>query len=314
MYGPTELIKIGADPASFKKFGIDEYHGPCPMCGGRDRFVVFTARDFPHWNFFCRQCHPDNGWLDEINPNLKENMTPEEINTIKIKELERRVQEIEHRQEKQEKALEELRREQSWLKYHDNMNYERRRIWSNRGIPDDWQTFWLLGYCENFSVRTGYNEYFSTPTLSIPIRGYEREINNVKHRLLKVPPSGGKYRQEKTGVPAAPFISLPGVTGGSLFIAEGEIKAMVTCITIDEESFQVAGLPSSTPSQELLEVFKDHEPIYLCLDPDIEPDKTADLLGRDRTKIIRLPMKIDDAILAGALDKNGLKRIMRMAR
>ena len=73
-YGPSELISIGLDPADFRKFGANEWHGPCPICkGGEDRFAIFTDRPFPHWNWWCRVCHPESGWIDEISPRLKEN-------------------------------------------------------------------------------------------------------------------------------------------------------------------------------------------------------------------------------------------------
>lgn len=42
--------------------------GPCPRCGGKDRFVVYENR------FLCRNCHPDYGdaidfarWIDDID-------------------------------------------------------------------------------------------------------------------------------------------------------------------------------------------------------------------------------------------------------
>ena len=40
----------------FKQASVREFHGPCPRCGGNDRFVVIPDDD----HFFCRRCsHPD---------------------------------------------------------------------------------------------------------------------------------------------------------------------------------------------------------------------------------------------------------------
>lgn len=41
-----------------------EYAGPCPMCGGNDRFHYQAGRNL----WFCRQCTggPENGWKDSI--------------------------------------------------------------------------------------------------------------------------------------------------------------------------------------------------------------------------------------------------------
>jgi hypothetical protein len=36
-----------------------EYHGPCPLCGGRDRFFVQPNHDGGFW--FCRRCRPKGG-------------------------------------------------------------------------------------------------------------------------------------------------------------------------------------------------------------------------------------------------------------
>lgn len=40
-----------------RKTAAGEYEGPCPRCGGSDRFVV---NDRERW-WFCRQCHPKRG-------------------------------------------------------------------------------------------------------------------------------------------------------------------------------------------------------------------------------------------------------------
>ena len=39
-------------PDGFKKTGSDEWHGPCPSCGGDDRCVVTPSRNL----YWCRQC------------------------------------------------------------------------------------------------------------------------------------------------------------------------------------------------------------------------------------------------------------------
>lgn len=39
---------------SFIKQGTNEYAGPCPLCGGKDRFILFT--DQTKARFMCRQC------------------------------------------------------------------------------------------------------------------------------------------------------------------------------------------------------------------------------------------------------------------
>src|SRR5438105_3277926 len=50
------LALIGADTPLQYIAGTrgGEYHGPCPLCGGRDRFIVQPHADKPAW--WCRRC------------------------------------------------------------------------------------------------------------------------------------------------------------------------------------------------------------------------------------------------------------------
>lgn len=50
----TNLIHLAARYTSLNGKGKEQY-GPCPLCGGEDRFHVQPA-----W-FFCRRCHPQRG-------------------------------------------------------------------------------------------------------------------------------------------------------------------------------------------------------------------------------------------------------------
>lgn len=47
------LDLLGGD---FKQKTHDEYAGPCPFCGGTDRFIVWTQPDQGNPRFWCRQC------------------------------------------------------------------------------------------------------------------------------------------------------------------------------------------------------------------------------------------------------------------
>lgn len=323
-----------ADPVGYmeRKFHItlkrkigDEYVGPCPLsCGGHgtDRFHVWSDKG----NYWCRQCG-DQGFVDEFDKDWRP--TPEEI-AKQAEERARHAEESLRREiQRAERAIEELREAQSWLKYHESLLRHGRGVWNNRGVPDFWQDFWFLGYCEDFSLKRNENgqwvEWWHTPTLSIPIRDRDWQVTNIKHRLVNVPDIGGKYRYEKYGIPAQPFICSPDHKSGPLFLAEGEIKAMVVFTEItsnpnEETRIQVAGLPSVKPDPASLELFKDHEPIYLCLDPDAYDgeeapiDTITETLGRERVRQLWLPSKIDDAIVAGDLDKDGLRRLIRTAR
>lgn len=51
----ADVLALAAAVTSLRRVGRDEYAGPCPRCGGADRFHATAA-----W-FFCRQCHPGRG-------------------------------------------------------------------------------------------------------------------------------------------------------------------------------------------------------------------------------------------------------------
>ena len=63
----VNLVDLVNGDTSIKKVAAQEYAGPCPKCGGKDRLHVTSS-----W-FFCRQCHPKRGdaieyvqWRDGI--------------------------------------------------------------------------------------------------------------------------------------------------------------------------------------------------------------------------------------------------------
>lgn len=316
---PAEFATIGLHGNYFKA-APNEWHGPCPQCGGRDRFVIFTDRDYPSWNWFCRKCHPDHAWIDELNPNIREewkSLPPEEIERRHAAQVERARREIEEAKAMIERAERRLNEAEIWRRYHQQLDERARQMWQRRGLPSEWVNYWELGWTYSGQVYQGYE------TLSIPVWGYDRKLNNLKHRLLGTDVPGGKYRQEIRGIPAAPFICDPETKTGPLLLVEGEIKSMVAFVTWDAAGLQVIGIPGKNPSNEMLTTLEGFDPVYLLLDPDAYEaeynrpavvDGIADDLGRERVKMLRLSMKIDDAILAGALTKRGMVNLLRMAR
>ena len=54
------LSLVGRDTRLKKQAGTrgGEYAGPCPFCGGRDRFRVQPEKGL----WWCRNCSPDSHW------------------------------------------------------------------------------------------------------------------------------------------------------------------------------------------------------------------------------------------------------------
>ena len=309
---PSEFSTIGLDASNFKKAGVDEWHGPCVFCGGRDRFIIYTDRDYPSWNWFCRQCHPESAWIDEINPMLKEPLSPEKAEQIARRTEARLEKAIQDAQD----ALTELKRARSWERYHEQLTDDARQRWESWGIPEFWQEFYKLGFDPDRTIWTGTGEWH-TPTMTIPVfEAKTWECLNVRHRLLKPPQPGDKYRPERSGLPASLFVAYPDEpVYGKTLLVEGEKKAMVSFITADDPFMQAVGIPGKNPSDELLTQLDDCDPVYICMDPDArcEAVKLARKLGADRTRLIELPDKIDDLIITHQLDKPWMAGVMRQA-
>ena len=53
----ADMLALAGRYTELKKIARAEYAGPCPKCGGEDRFHVHTGKGW----WFCRQCHEKRG-------------------------------------------------------------------------------------------------------------------------------------------------------------------------------------------------------------------------------------------------------------
>ena len=138
------------DPAGFveSRFGLHmkrktrtEWAGPCPWCGGNDRFVVWERG-----NFMCRSgpghCGR-SGWLDELDGAQKP--TREQLLEWRVAELERKQAEHERRLS----ALEQMHESSDHLTYHQNLNSNMQAVdyWLGEGMTAATIADYMLGYC-----------------------------------------------------------------------------------------------------------------------------------------------------------------------
>uniref|UniRef100_A0A6H1Z9J3 Putative primase n=1 Tax=viral metagenome TaxID=1070528 RepID=A0A6H1Z9J3_9ZZZZ len=221
-------------------------------------------------------------------------------------------------------ALAELRSARKWEQYHENLTETARQAYRTRGIPDWYQDWCQFGYCDDFRVWFNDQEYH-TPTLTLPIFESGWNCVNIRHRLLNPPndSAGNKYRPEKSGLGVHPFLADPDKKPNHehTLVVEGEIKAAVSFVTLDSDKWQVVGLPGKTPKKELCEQLVGGH-VVVCLDPDAQKKDTG---GKDayerlsekmgcRLRAFFLPEKIDDLIVAGAIDKGDLRQLINQAR
>lgn len=335
MYSTDEIIskadlpRIAENAGAVLRYANHEWRGACPLHRGSNEtgFVIYEDGGKQRWTCFSGDC--GSGDVIDFVMKLKgcdflaacewlggeKNPDPREVERLTAERLRREREALERQVERAQNTIQELRRAETWVAYHENLleNEHPRELWRERGIPDDMQTWWQLGYARNFTVKSKAG-LWTTDTLSIPIFSKGWELTNVRHRLLNPPTPTDKYRPDRPGLVAAPFIGDPeiGFDTERILWVEGEIKAMVTMITLDIPGFQVAGIPGKSNLRMITDSFNGQD-IWICLDPDAG-EQAVEAARAVGGRIIKIPVKIDDAILAGYLDKTGLRRLIQAAR
>jgi hypothetical protein len=290
----------------------------CPFHRDSDpSFVVYPE------GYFCFGCGEHGDIFDfwaywykkPLADILKEQqVSPQDEITRKQEYLEREAKYLRERLDKLETALEELRNGHLWETYHERDRDQALKLWGLRGIPEWFYDYAYLGYDPD---HTFWN--YSSPTLTFPVyKPASREVVNIRHRLLSPTDDSGKYRPERSGLPASVYYASPELPqAGKLILTEGEIKAMVTYVTAQEPDLQVAGSPSKNLSAEMFQQLQGFDPIYYIPDPDVagkEVSKVAKAFSGHDFYVIRLPEKIDDMIVWSGLDKTWLTNTMKDAR
>jgi DNA primase len=61
----SDVLALAQEEVQLYKVAVNEYAGPCPGCGGTDRFRVRYSRDTGTWSFMCRSCWDAGQYLPE---------------------------------------------------------------------------------------------------------------------------------------------------------------------------------------------------------------------------------------------------------
>jgi len=269
----------------------------CPFCSmvDDDGFLIFAAG-----NYFCRKCGA-KGFIDENDPKPP---STEEIREMRLRRLERKVEE----QEKRLALLEEMHNCEDHLRYHENLNDHTRQLWYESGIYDEAIDKFQLGYTSQCPT------WRSSPSLTIPVYSYENQLVNIRHRLLK--PNGGKYRPHRKGLGSQLFhASLLRESHERLLVLEGEKKV----ICLDQAGFPAVGIMGKSVWKRAWFEWFDVGRIYIALDPDA--DESAERLaqifadnGFDDVYIADFPAKPDDLLVKYGAGERHIERILELAR
>ena len=303
----------------------------CPIHGGDNpqAFEVFDGgrRWTCHTRAECNRFGHDgiallralNNW-SFVEVKERYNMTfmdPMEAARRATENAKRVEQELQDKIVQAQKAIDELRQARRWIEDHESMTQDAVTMWEMRGIPPSWQGFWMLGYRPNFSYSHAGQSYTS-PTLTIPLfEARQDEPVNIKHRLLNPIAPQDKYRQERSGIEARPFLGdrdLPLADAERVIVVEGEIKAAVTFLTLDHILWQVVGIPGKQSWSKLIPELQGRTDTVIMLDPDAKTDAVKMARSIGGAKVVDLPGKIDDMILESELDGKWIEAVFHNAR
>lgn len=303
--------------------GSGEWSAACPHCGGTehvsgrsDRFRLFAAGGGHNARVWCRRC----GFFEWADQDER----PDPVKIAQARKLQATYAQAEA--ERIAAKVQALQEAAYWRGWHDAMSQQQRALWHEQGIIDFMIDYYSLGFCPDHRYQHEGRQYHS-PTMTIPHYREGWELANVQHRLLLPADGAGKYRQ-MAGLPAAMFRTEPDeALSGAVLVVEGAKKAIVTYTHLGPRplgfNMQIVGVPSKTPGGEMLGQLVDCEPVYLALDPDAYTavkgtgrpaiNRLAELLGRERVRVVKLPCKPDDLLTRYKGTAEDLRHFLRQA-
>jgi len=302
---PIEFVPLQSRVNFVARRGKSEWSSSCPECGGDmhadgktfpDRFRMWPVSKGGFPLGWCRNC----GYI--WTPKEERKPTREEIETWRKAQIEAE----EQRKREAERAIELLQSENLWTRFAQNMDEQTREIVKGWGIPESWQDYLKIGYVPNYRVYKGDEHTYQSPAVTMPVWWAQDKIQNIKIRVLKPQDDCDRYRNwYRTG---EQYLYMPlhdaVFDGGGVILVEGEKKAAVTEI-YNPTDYRVIGYQSKRPDPDLFSLLENCEPIYIMPDPDaFIPEKNGRAvdylvqnIGRERSRVVRLPVKVDDGIV-----------------
>jgi len=261
-----------------------EANGPCPKCGGTDRFIVWV-----HGKYWCRQCKYSGFWLNN----------PQEVR-------EKLRQQTAAKRQRAAWAVQANR--SAWLPLHEDClgSAVALELWDREHIDEHAVMKWGLGWARECPV------YRESESLSIPVF-QSGVLVGLRHRLIPTPETGGKYRPHFPGAKSRLF-NADALRSGPAVVVEGEKKVIV----LDSHKIRAVGLPGATTGQQALLAFARRKTFscIVALDPGVE--RTAYTLACElveagcQVRLADFPMKPDDLIVR--YGREMVVEVLRQAR
>ena len=308
---PLEFAGLGLDPSKFQVSDKKSWRGPCPICGGSRRFVIFTDHEWPLWNGFCDQCaHTIKAWLKFPN-----RITEEQRQRAKESEI----KDVAERAEYRKMKLAEFTSHELWQELSERMTIEHIDWWELNGVPRAIQKYLQIGYEQNKAYYNGNpkpeNLRYS-PAYTIPWFGQDFQFLTMQYRLLNPVNPKNRYRfAEGLGGGSLYYTVDPSESiGDKVVICEGAKKGIVGWFWLSPSGEKYTWLAASSANTfgAALEATKDCGLRYVILDPDADIwARRAAATNPKTTHAVRLPYKLDDGYLQYGLDRSTFEGILR---
>lgn len=317
-----DLLSLAQQDTDLKRVGM-YYIGPCPFCGGTDRFNLKVVRSKDLW--ICRQCG-DGKYKDAIHYLMQRNnwtygQTMRHVEGIDI-DLPKRQKVIatirEDRKKILDQKLEEFTAQEIWEALHRKMADEERHRewWRSKGIPDDWQDYLSLGWTpEKQYISSEDGQTHMASAYTIPYFTNGKKFVTMQYRMCgdQISPND-RYRFEY-GLGTSFYMTTPTLPiSDKVLVCEGAKKGIVARTYIDNDSgITVLAVPSKSDFGGIVDHLKQCNTVWILLDPDglDRAEVLAKNIGIVNTLVVETAVKIDDYFLSGALDKDTFNSILR---
>ena len=314
-----DLLTLACQDSNLRKVG-SYFIGPCPFCGGQDRFNLKRKSDADLW--ICRQCGDGkyknaihylmlrNGW--DFRRTMRHIEGVEEDLPDRDKML---GAESAKRKQILDAKLAEFTTQEIWEALHRRMAEEHRIWWRKNGVPNDWQDYLSLGWTpEKQYISSGDGEMHSAEAYTIPYFEKGKKFVTMQYRMCGDISPADRYRFEY-GLGTSYYMTTPTAPiGNNVVICEGAKKAIVTRTYVsNDRDITVLGVPSKSDFGGIAEQLKQCDKVWIVLDPDALD--RAEVLAKDigivNSLILELPVKLDDFFLSGALTPDNFYSILR---
>jgi hypothetical protein len=224
---------------TLKRHTQEKANGPCPWCGGQDRFVVWVHEG----NYWCSHCKRSGYWDDSVDPSA--------LAEAKAKKEDRR-----------RTTRSAVSKSVEWIEYKQLVKEGgRARLWMDQGMTEGDIKKWGLGWCPSCPTAVGYE------SLTMPVF-FQGVLCDIRHKLLgELTEETGRYRSHISGLMPFPYNMDALFQSQKLVVVEGEKKVIHL---VRSGIVGTVGVPGATVTEDLLlhlRSLESTQTIILAFDP-----------------------------------------------